>query len=56
MATYKLKVQTDLGVLNFDPNPTYLGVKLDRSLTYKSHLTKLKCKISARVCLNQTTS
>ena len=51
MATYKLKVQTDSGVLNFDPNPTYLGVKLDRSLTYKSHLTKLKCKISARVAL-----
>ena len=51
MATYELKVQTDSGLLNFDPNPTYLGVKLDRSLAFRSHLTKLKCKISARVAL-----
>ena len=51
MATFKLKVQKDSGVLNFDPNPTYLGVKLDRSLTYKRHLRMLKCKISARVAL-----
>ena len=51
MANYQLKVQVESGELNFDPNPTYLGIKLDRSLTYKSHLTKLKCKVSARVAL-----
>ena len=52
MANYRLKVQLDPdNCLSFDPKPTYLGVKLDRSLTFKSHLTKLKSKVSARVAL-----
>ena len=30
------------------PNPVYLGVTLDRTLGYKEHIYKLKCKTSAR--------
>ena len=30
------------------PNPVYLGVTLDRTLSYKEHIHKLKCKTSAR--------
>ena len=30
------------------PNPLYLGVTLDRTLSYKEHIHKLKCKTSAR--------
>ena len=29
-------------------NPTYLGVKLDRSLTYRDHVNKLRTKVGAR--------
>ena len=29
-------------------NPVYLGVTLDRSLTYKKHLESLQCKVNAR--------
>ena len=36
---------------NLTQNPTYLSFKFDRSLTYKTHMTKLKCKVSARVAL-----
>ena len=31
-----------------NPHPTYLGVKLDRQLTYKQHLEALRGKVSAR--------
>ena len=30
------------------PNPVYLRVTLDRTLSYKEHIHKLKCKISVR--------
>ena len=30
------------------PNPIYLGVTLERTLSYKEHIHKLKCKTSAR--------
>ena len=30
------------------PDPVYLGVTLDRTLSYKEHIHKLKCKTSAR--------
>ena len=31
-----------------NPNPVYLGVTLDRTLSYKEHIHKLKCKTSVR--------
>ena len=31
--------------------PTYLGVKLDRSLTYRHHLEALRKKLTTRVAL-----
>ncbi len=34
--------------IKHDPNPTYLGVTLDRSLTYHDHLKKTAAKISSR--------
>ena len=30
------------------PNPVYMGVNLERTLSYKEHIHKLKCKRSAR--------
>ena len=35
----------------FSPVPTYLGVKLDRTLTFRHHLQALRKKLSARVAL-----
>ena len=37
--------------LPFCPTPTYLGVKLDRSLTFRHHLVALRKKLSSRVTL-----
>ncbi len=34
--------------IKHDPNPTYLGVTLDRSLTYHDHLKKTAAKVSSR--------
>ena len=38
-------------LLPFCPTPTYLGVKLDRSLTFCHHLVALRKKLSSRVIL-----
>ena len=38
------------------PNPVYLGVTLDRTLSYKEHIHKLKCKTSARNNILRTLS
>ena len=38
-------------LLPFCPTPTYLGVKLDRSLTFRHHLVALRKKLSSRVTL-----
>ena len=38
-------------LLPFCPTPTYLGVKLDRSLTFCHHLVALLKKLSSRVTL-----
>ena len=38
-------------LLPFCPTPTYLGVKLDRSLTFSHHLVALRKKLSSRVTL-----
>ena len=38
-------------LLPFCPTPTYLGVKLDRLLTFRHHLVALRKKLSLRVTL-----
>ena len=38
-------------ILPFCPVPTYLGVKLDRALTYRHHLEALRKKLSMRFSL-----
>ena len=50
-AKRKLKVCNIGKTLPFCPVPTYLGVKLDRSLTYRPHLEALRKKLCARVSL-----
>lgn len=47
-ANAQLQVTMDGRVLNFNPTPKYLGVTLDRTLTYKQHLTKLRGKLNSR--------
>ena len=37
--------------LNFQPTTTYLGVKLDRTLSYRQHLAGLKDKVMAHSAL-----
>ena len=52
MAKYQLKVTLPNNqLLPFEPNPKYLGVTLDRSLTFRFHLIGHKKKINARVAL-----
>ena len=50
-AKLELKVYNNNRLLLFCPNPTYLGVKLDRSLTFRHHLVALRKKLSSRVTL-----
>ena len=50
-AKRKLKVCNTGRTLPFCQVPTYLGVKLDRSLTYRPHLEALRKKLCARVSL-----
>ena len=38
-------------IMNCERYNTYLGITLDRSLTYKNHLHKLKQKVSSQVAL-----
>jgi len=40
MADYKLNVSVNEKPLRHQSNPKYLGITLDRSLTYKEHLNK----------------
>ena len=47
----ELKVYNNGRLLPFCPTPTYLGVKLDRSLTFRHHLVALCKKLSSRVTL-----
>ena len=35
-------------LLNYNPHPKYLGVTMDRSLSYKEHLKRLALKIRSR--------
>ena len=50
-AQRKLNVTANGSALQFEASPTYLGVKLDRALTYRHHLDKLTAKVTARVAL-----
>ena len=50
LASKLIKVTLDPNTyLNCERYPTYLEITLDRSLTYKNHLHKLKQKVSSRV-------
>ena len=47
----RLNISVNGTTIKFEPNPTYLGVKLDRSLTSKPHLTSVRQKILSRCAL-----
>ena len=50
-AKRELKANNNDRLLPFCPTPIYLGVKLDRSLTFRHHLVALRKKLSSRVTL-----
>ena len=50
-AKRQLDVSVDHRRLAFQEAPTYLGVKLDRMLSYKQHLEGVKGKVTARAAL-----
>ena len=52
-ANYKLNISFDGAQLTQNEFPEYLGVTLDRSLTYKSHIKKTAAKMSARANIVQ---
>ena len=47
-ANRQLKVSLNGTQLHYNPTPTYLGVKLDRQLTYRHHLETVRAKVSSR--------
>ena len=50
-AKRELKVYNNGRLLPFCPTPIYLGVKLDRSLTFRHHLVAMRKKLSSRATL-----
>ena len=50
-ARRELKVYNNGRHSPFCPTPTYLGIKLDRLLTFRHHLVALRKKLSSRVTL-----
>ena len=50
-AKRELKIFNNGKLLPYCPTPTYLGVKLDRSLTLRHHIEALRKKLSTRVTL-----
>ena len=50
-AKRELKVYNNGRLLPFCPNPTYLGIKLDRSFTFRHHLVALCKNLLSRVTL-----
>ena len=50
-AKRELKVYNNGRLLLFCRTPNYLGVKLDRSLTFRHHLVALRKKLSSRITL-----
>ena len=49
VAESELKIYNNGRLLPFCPTPTYLGVKLDRSLAFRHHLVAMPKKLSSRV-------
>ena len=47
-ANRQLTITLDGTPLSYNATPTYLGVKLDRQLTYKEHLKSIRAKVSSR--------
>ena len=50
-AKHELKVNFNNETLPFCSEPKYLGVTLDRSLTYRRHLESLRKKLTSRIAL-----
>ena len=48
LADYQLKVKCNGNIVPCESHPKYLGITLDRTLTYKNHLDQLSQKVSAR--------
>src|SRR5436190_788387 len=53
LANYKLNISFDGTPLTDNKFPKYLGVTLDRSLTYRTHIKKTAAKVSARANIVQ---
>jgi len=52
-ANYKLNISFDGTPLTHNEFPKYLGVTLDRSLSYRAHIKKTAAKVSARANIVQ---
>ena len=50
-AKRELKVYANVKLLPFCPVPTYLKVKMDKSLTFRQHLETLRKKLTTHVTL-----
>ena len=50
-ARRELRITVNGAPLPFCPEPKYLGVTLDRSLTYRRHLESLRKKLTSRIAL-----
>ena len=50
-ANREIKIKNNGKILSFCPGPAYLGVKLNRALTYRYHLQALRKKLSTCVSL-----
>lgn len=48
-ANQKLNLQMDGDIVEHEPRPMYLGVTLDRSLTYRDHIEKTTKKLQSRI-------
>jgi len=53
MANYNLEITYRGTRLKQVPHPKYLGVTLDRTLTFKTHLTNVASKIDSRINIIQ---